>query len=70
MSTGSMPENAGTFQADWKPTRAENPSFKCYKCGSDDVWYRTWDSLCGGYTDVKYECQGCDHRWWVESSDA
>lgn len=70
MHTGPMPESAGTFEADWKPTKAENPDFKCRKCGSDDVWYRTWDSSCGGYTDLKYTCWGCDRTWWAEGPDA
>lgn len=55
--------------SDWKPTKLENPEFK-HKCGSDDVWYRKWESSCGGYDDIKYECRGCGKKWWVESADA
>lgn len=61
---------AGNFTSDWKPTKAENPSFKCRKCGSDDIWYKKWDSSCGGYEDVQYECHCCKRFWWVESSDS
>ena len=65
-----MAESEGTFRADWKPTRAENPDFKCRECGSDDVHYRIWESSCGGYEDVKYRCRGCGRTWWVEGADA
>ena len=60
---------SGTFD-DWKPTKAENPNFKCRKCGSTDIWYRTWESSCGGYDDLNYHCRGCGREWWIESSDA
>ena len=59
----------GTFR-EWKPTRAENPEFKCRKCGSDDVWYRVWDSSDGAYEDAAYECRGCGRKLWVEGADA
>ena len=64
-----MPDSAGTL-GNWKPTKAENPAFHCWKCGSDDVWYRIWESSCGGYEDLKYECRNCGRTWWVESADA
>ena len=68
MHTGPVPgEYAGD---DWKPTKPENPAFKCRKCGSDDVWYRVWESSCGGYEDVHYECRSCKREWWVEGPDA
>lgn len=70
MHTKPMAESEGTFGDEWKPTKAENPDFKCRKCGSDDIWYRVWDSSCGGYEDTKYECRGCKRTWWVESADA
>jgi DNA-directed RNA polymerase subunit M/transcription elongation factor TFIIS len=70
MHTREMAESEGTFRSDWKPTRAENPRFKCRKCGSDDVWYRVWDSDDGGFEDVEYECRGCGRKWWFEGSDA
>lgn len=54
----------------WKPTKAENPNFKCRKCGSDDVEYDVEESDCGGFEDHHYRCKGCGCDWWVESSDA
>lgn len=64
-----MPESAGTFK-DWRPTKAEDPDFTCRKCGSDDVYYRDWDSNDGAYTDTKYLCHNCKRVWWVEGPDA
>ncbi len=55
---------------DWKPTKAENPEFKCRVCGSNDVWYSIWESSCGGFEDVHYECRACKRDWWIESSDS
>ena len=54
----------------WKPTKAENSTFKCRICGSDDVWYDVDKSDCGGFEDYHYHCKGCDRKWWVESSDS
>ena len=59
----------GEYTDDWKPTKAENPDFKCRKCGSDDIWYREWESSDGAHEDVQYECCGCGRKWWVEGSD-
>lgn len=70
MHTAPMAESEGKFEDGWKPTKAENPDFKCCKCGSDDVHYKIWESSCGGYEDVKYECRGCKRRWWCEGSDS
>jgi DNA-directed RNA polymerase subunit M/transcription elongation factor TFIIS len=70
MHNKPMSESEGQFQADWKPTKAESPHFKCRKCGSDDVWYRIWDSDCGGFEDAQYECHCCGYKWWCESSDS
>jgi DNA-directed RNA polymerase subunit M/transcription elongation factor TFIIS len=70
MHTREMTESEGTFDGDWRPTRAENPDFRCRTCGSDDVWYRTWESDCGGYVDTKYRCRHCGRTWWVEGPDA
>lgn len=69
MHTNPMSESDGEFGGGWKPTKTERPEFRC-SCGSDDVWYRTWGSACGGYEDVKYECRACRRVWWAESSDA
>lgn len=68
MHTQPVSETAGT-SGDWKPTKADNPAFVCRICGSDNVWYRVWESACGGYEDYKYECRGCGRVWWVESDD-
>lgn len=64
-----MSEPAGTYQDDWKPTAPVNANFKC-RCGSNDVWFRNWDSSCGGFEDVHYQCRACGRDWWVESADA
>lgn len=58
-----------TFSTDWKPTKVENPDFKCRKCGSDNIYYRIWDSSDGAHTDYKYECRECNRVWWFEGSD-
>lgn len=60
----------GQFTETWKPTKPENPAFKCRQCQSDDVWYRVWESSCGGFEDLQYECRSCKRKWWVESADA
>jgi DNA-directed RNA polymerase subunit M/transcription elongation factor TFIIS len=53
----------------WKPTKEENPNFKCQKCGSDDTWYYIWESSDGAHEDVRYKCDGCGRQWWIEGSD-
>lgn len=55
--------------ADWKPTKAENPDFKCRKCGSNEIEYQLHESSCGGFEDYHYRC-ACGHDWWFESADA
>lgn len=69
MHTREMADSEGDF-SDWKPTVAENPDFKCRKCGSHDVVYRAWDSICGSWTDYQYHCKGCGRGWWCEGADA
>lgn len=64
-----IPESAGTFD-DWRLVKLEAPNFRCRHCGSDDVWYRDWESSCGSWDDTKYECRNCGKRWWVEGADA
>lgn len=54
----------------WKLTKDENPDFKCYQCGSNEVEYRLHESSCGGFEDYHYRCKGCGRDWWVESADA
>lgn len=65
-NTGPAP---GEFETEWRPTKPENPGFLCTSCGSDDVYYRRWESSDGGYEDIKYECRACKHTWWVEGDD-
>ena len=55
---------------EWKPTKEDNPEYKCPTCQSNDVWYRVWESTCGGYEDYRYRCKECGREWWVESADA
>lgn len=69
MHTKPMKDSDGTFD-EWKPTKPENPEFKCPACGSDNVWYRKWDSSCGGFEDLNYECRGCKKTWWVDGIDS
>jgi len=40
------------------------------RCAVLDVWVRSWESSCGGYTDHQYECRTCGRTWWVEGADA
>lgn len=58
------------LQSEWKPTKDENPNFKCSKCGSDAIYYYVWESSCGGFEDTRYQCRGCGRDWWVEGPDA
>lgn len=57
------------FYTDWKPTREENPDYRC-KCGSNDIWYRKWESSDGAYDDIQYKCYTCGRIWWYEGLDA
>lgn len=50
----------------WKPTKPENPDFKCRSCGSNNIYYRAEDDI---YDDIEYECADCKKHWWVEGSD-
>lgn len=43
-------------------------NFKCSKCGSTHVEYRTVeDSEC--HEDYEYHCIACNRYWWVDGSD-
>jgi transposase-like protein len=59
-----------SYTTDWKPTKAENPDFKCNRCQSDAVEYREWESSDGAHEDFHYRCNGCGRSWWVEGADA
>lgn len=58
-----MKYSEGEFN-DWK--LAKTP---CRKCGGQ-VRYRTWESSCGGYEDINYECTACHYEWWVDGIDS
>lgn len=57
------------YTTEWKPTKPENPDFKC-RCGSDNIEYRMWDSSDEAHTDVHYRCNGCEREWWVDGIDS
>lgn len=57
------------YVTDWKPTKAENPNFKCCQCASDEIEYREWESSDGAHDDLHYRCNGCGRQWWVEGAD-
>jgi transposase-like protein len=59
-----------SYTSDWKPTKAENPTFVCIRCKSDEVEYREWESSDGAHDDTHYRCRLCEKEWWVEGSDA
>jgi DNA-directed RNA polymerase subunit M/transcription elongation factor TFIIS len=63
MHTGPMPDSAGTF-GEWKDSKEP-----CPKCGEHSVKYRIWESSCGGYEDLNFQCT-CGHRWWVDGIDS
>ena len=54
--------------SDWKPTKLENPEFRCWKCKSNEIIYSLYESSDGAYEDLHYKCE-CGNDWWVESSD-
>lgn len=62
MHTGPVP---GSYTSAWK-----KEEYVCYKCKTDNLYFKEWDSSCGGYTDYQYECRNCGHKWWAESPDA
>ncbi len=63
MHTGPMKDSEGEFQ-DYKPSKTP-----CRKCGGA-VRYRVWESSCGGYEDLHYECTACPYNWWVDGIDS
>lgn len=64
LAVPAVPEDKGEFRSDWK-LKADNPAFLCRKCGSDNVWYRVWYSVCGDHSDTIYECHNCNRTWCV-----
>lgn len=63
MHTGPMPDSAGDFD-NWKPSE------RTCKCGQKTVRYRVWESSCGGYEDLNFNCTACNHSWWVDGCDS
>jgi hypothetical protein len=65
MHTAPMRDSDGTF-SEW-----QRSDVYCRKCeAGPKVRFRIWESHCGGYTDLQYECTACEGRWWVEGPDA
>lgn len=50
--------------------KTESTGEKCRACDSKDVTVREWESSCGGWTDYRYTCGACGHRWWIEGIDS
>jgi DNA-directed RNA polymerase subunit M/transcription elongation factor TFIIS len=65
MHTGPMSESEGRFVDE-----AEKSERPCEKCGASEVYGVTWESNCGGYLDVKFECKACGHVYWIDGPDA
>lgn len=55
--------------SDWKPTKLENPDFKCSKCNSNEVQYSIYESSDGAHEDIHYRCNNCNRDWWIEGPD-
>jgi len=54
-----------------KFTSEETKSVLTCKCGAANmIYYRTWESYCGGYEDIYYKCKSCSKTWWIEGSDS
>jgi len=66
MDTKPMDESEGDFRGGFRKA----PGLKCRKCQTEAVFFRTWESSCGGYEDEKYECRACGCVWWVDGPDA
>jgi hypothetical protein len=61
MDAKQFNEGEGTF-GQWTKT-----ALKC-QCGAY-LMLRKWEPNCGGHTDHKYECQVCQHSFWVKGPD-
>lgn len=64
MHSAPMPDSVGVFD-EWKATDR-----LCRECGSKTVRYRIWESSCGGYEDLNFECNTCGKIWWVDGCDS
>lgn len=65
MHTAPMTESAGDLN---EPLKTECPCRKCEAVGT--VTYQIWESHCGGYEDLKFDCAACGATWWVDGPDA
>lgn len=75
MHSQPMSESQGEFQDDWKhavvkDAEGNDVGWPCRKCDGRNVYYKEWESSCGGYEDMKYECRDCKRTWWVEGADS
>ena len=70
MHTRPTNEIEGDFRDDWKLAEKDGKPWPCPHCRGGPVFYRLWESSCGGYLDLKYRCEGCRKVWWVEGADA
>jgi len=44
--------------------------YECPKCSNLSLSKRIWESSCGGYEDVKYECSSCGYYYWIDGIDS
>lgn len=65
MHTKPMAESEGNF-SDMKPCEGK----KCPKCGKEEIFYKVWESSCGGHEDYKFTCRACGHSWWIDGIDS
>lgn len=65
MHTQPMSESEGLFNSEYKKCKG-----KCPKCGLEELEVKEWESSCGGYTDYKYRCRNCSHKFWVDGIDS
>lgn len=56
--------NEGKFSAE-----THLPDADCIMCETGSIYFRTWDSHDGAYSDTKYRCNSCGTVWWVDGDD-
>jgi transposase-like protein len=64
MHTKTMSDSDGSFSG-WEKTKRN-----CPRCEKQEVFYRVWESDCGGFEDEKYKCKACGYYWWVDGPDS
>jgi hypothetical protein len=74
MHSRSMNDSEGTFDR-WQHAIVEGEDghsspWPCRVCGGVEVFFRHWESDCGGHDDIQYHCRTCDRKWWVDGPDA